>query len=47
MFMLTFRWFIDMADITDFFYEFGQEFKSDDVKHIKYLLRDSVTGKLW
>ena len=47
MFMLTFRWFIDMTDITDFFDEFGQEFQLRDVRHIKYLLQDSLTGKLY
>ena len=47
MFMLTFRWFIDMAEITDFFAEFGKEFQPHDVRHIKYLLQDSLTGKLY
>ena len=36
-----------MADITDFFDEFGQEFQLRDVRHIKYLLQDSLTGKLY
>ena len=45
--VFTFRWFIDMADITDFFDEFGQEFHLRDVMHIKYFLQDSLTGKLY
>ena len=45
--VFTFRWFIDMADITDFFDEVGQEFRSRDVEHIKYFLQDSLTGKLY
>ena len=44
--MFTFRWFIDMADITDFFDEYGQEFQPDHLMLIKYFLQDSVTGKL-
>ena len=36
-----------MADITDFFDEFGQEFQQDDVMLIKYFLQDSLTGKLY
>ena len=43
----TFRWFIDMADITEFFDEHGQEFQADDLILIKYFLQDSVTGKLY
>ena len=45
--VFTFRWFIDMADITDFFDEVRQEFHSRDVEHIKYFLQDSLTGKLY
>ena len=36
-----------MADITDFFDEYGQEFQPDDLILIKYFLQDSVTGKLY
>ena len=36
-----------MADITDFFNEYGQECQPDDLIVIKYLLQDSVTGKLY
>ena len=43
--MFSFRWILDMADITDFFSEFGQDFHLRDVIYIKYLLQDSLTGK--
>ena len=45
--MFSFRGFIDMADMTDFFDEVGQEFHLHDVIHIKYFLQDSLTGKLY
>ena len=45
--MFAFRWILDMADITDFFGQFGQDFQLRDVIHIKYLLQDSFTGKLY